>query len=323
MDIKGMIEKFADEKGICAGVGSADVFDASLKEYLLDKKVPFVNFDVDYRINPSLTLSNVKSLICVAVPYNQNYTMPKDGKIRGSISAAAVGQDYHKGVGEILQALADRVLQGYEYMCFTDTGPLVDREVAKRCGIGFEGKNHSIITKKYGGMVFLGYILTNAAADSYSTTCADGCGACRRCIEACPGNAIREKGFEYEKCISYLTQCKDNLTEEQMRILGRCIYGCDVCQRVCPYNKAMPPVVSEGAFPDIEELLHISNRDFKRLYGNTAAGWRGKKILQRNALIALGNMKTQRAAEIAAPFQNDERMEIAAAARRVLSVKKS
>jgi epoxyqueuosine reductase len=261
-------------------------------------------------------MQNAKSIIAIALPYNKNYIPPNDDKLRGRISVAAVGTDYHIVLGEIMHRLETEILSEYENVCFADTGPLVDREVAKRCCIGFIGKNHSLINEDMGGMLFLGYILTSANIPPIGVAEKSKCGDCRKCIDACPGGALTDNGFIYEKCISYITQCKGELSEEQMRVMGNRIYGCDVCQTVCPYNTKKDAVVNEDAFPAIEEIMMMSNKAFNEKFKTTAAGWRGKKIIQRNALIALGNMNDERARALAMKYISDERPEIASVAKR-------
>ncbi len=290
MDIKTGIRNFAKNNGVIVGMGSAEVF-TQLGKKLEGIDVPFVSYDIPHRIDPSLTLAGAKSLISVAFSYNQNYLPPNDGKIRGKISEAAVGEDYHRILGDIMQRLAEEVLSDYEYMCFTDTGPLVDREVAKRCGLGFIGKNHALINREEGGMLCLGYIITTAPIDEYDEEVDTLCGNCTKCIDACPGKAIGDGCFKYENCAAYITQCKDEPTDEQKKIMGRYIYGCDICQRVCPFNKVKEGIVSEEAYPVIDEIEAMSNKEFKIKYRHTAAGWRGKKVLQRNAAIVRENIK--------------------------------
>jgi epoxyqueuosine reductase len=287
-DMKTKMKEFAEKNGILIGFGRAERFE-EIESVLKNTDVPFVNYDVEQRVEPSLTLKGAKSLIAVALPYNKNYVPPDDEKVRAKISVAAVGEDYHTRLADIMQRFSAEFLAEYDYMCFTDTGPLVDREVAKRCGLGFIGKNHSLINPKLGGMLFLGYIITTAEFDEYDKSVNQNCGKCRMCVDACPGGAIGDV-FKFENCAAYVTQCKDELTQEQKKIMGEYIYGCDVCQKVCPYNSKKPPEVCEDAFPVIEEIMQMSNKDFKLKYKHTAAGWRGKKVIQRNATVVLENI---------------------------------
>ncbi|MBR1735537.1 MAG: epoxyqueuosine reductase, partial [Firmicutes bacterium] len=183
---------------------------------------------------------------------------------------------------------------------------------------GNYGKNNSVVSPMLGAMFFIGYALTEERLEETGKLNDKVCIGCGKCVKVCPTKALYEGGFKYDRCISYITQKKGCLSEEEMNAVGKNIYGCDLCQKVCPLN-ALPENGSdiEKFFPDIEKLLYISNADFKEMYGSTAAGWRGKKILQRNAIAALGNMKEERAVRLAEKFINDEREEISYAARLV------
>ena len=170
-------------------------------------------------------------------------------------------------------------------------------------------------------MFFIGYMLTDVEYEKWDAPIAnkdeDVCTGCGKCIGSCPGNAFDNGTFRYEKCISYITQKKGVLSYEESKALGIQIYGCDVCQRVCPKNTGYKRAYSEYAYPNIEELLNMSDKEFKRIYKPTAAGWRGRRTLQRNALIALGNMKADRE-DIIKRFAEDSREDIRAAAEYAL-----
>lgn len=307
------LQKLAKQLNIIAGVGNADVFDVD-KECLLN--VPFVDVTYDVRINPSLTLPGAKSIIAIGIPYNTIYKKCADNKFRGRLSSGAVGQDYHTIAKEKLDIIINTLLHGYTAMPFADTGPLIDREVAVRCGLGYIGKHYGVINSEIGSMFFIGYAITNVPMNVWNVennSIIGSCGNCTRCIKACPTGAIKKDGFDYTKCISYITQKKGVLSNDESKSIGLQIYGCDVCQLVCPKNK-FNYAESEYANPDIEKLLKISNKKFKDIYYPTAAGWRGKKILQRNAIIALGNMKDKKALDLLYEYTNDSRVEISQAA---------
>jgi len=146
------------------------------------------------------------------------------------------------------------------------------------------------------------------------------CGNCNACIKNCPSKALSEKGYNWTNCISYLTQVK-NLDINKYDSIGIQIYGCDICQQSCKFNKNtdfeyMTDI--EAVMPDIEKLLSISNKEYNNKYKNTAAGWRGKKILQRNAIIALGNIKDKKAVYLLKKMEKDSREEISRAAKWAL-----
>ncbi len=305
----------AEKLNIAAGIGSAEPFDIPM-ELLSD--VPFVNFSYEKRINPSLTMADAKSLVCIGLPYNTIYSNIKDNKLRGVFSSGAVGEDYHITIMNKLEIIKEELTVGYSAMCFSDTGPLIDREVAVRCSLGFIGKNFSIINDKIGGMFFIGYMITNIPYEKWNFNREiikkSDCGDCEKCLKACPTGAINRDGFDYRKCISYITQKNGVLSDIEAKSIGRQIYGCDICQRVCIKNKFCFEE-NKNAYPDIEELLSFSNREFNSIYKKTAAGWRGKKILQRNAVIALGNLKDKRALPVLKRLCEDSRGEISESAK--------
>lgn len=315
MSLFKKLQDFSKKENIIAGVGSADSF-KELKEYLKGREVPFVKYSIEERTEPALTMPNVKSIVSIGLSYNVVYTKNKDNCLRGNLSSGAVGTDYHILIRKKLEKLKDEILPASECKIYTDTGPLSDRDVAIRCGLGVRGKNGSVINSKIGGMFFIGYMLTDV---EYSLWQAEEeekpeCGNCDRCIKACPNSAIDNGKCDYDKCISYLTQKKGVLTYEEYEKMGIQIYGCDVCQRACPYNKGYTIEESELAYPNIYSLLNMSNREFRETYGNTAAGWRGKKTLQRNAIIALGNMRNKEALTLVEEYVNNENEELRAAA---------
>lgn len=303
------LQALADELNIVAGVGTADIFD--IDEKCL-KNVPFVNYKCSERLDPSITMPNCKSLVAIGIPYNVIYRKKQDDILRGNMSSGAVGEDYHIKAIRYLNIIKEKILCDYNAMAFADTGPLIDREVAIRCHLGYRGRHGNIINEKIGSMFFIGYAITDVPYNIWN--CEDieitgDCGDCSRCVKACPTGAINSDGFDYKKCISYITQKPGVLSDEEAVSIGIQIYGCDMCQRACIKNKFLYNE-DDYAYPDIEELINISNKDFKRIYGTTAAGWRGKKILQRNAIIALGNMGDTRALPILEKLKNDIRDDI-------------
>ncbi len=305
--------ELSEKLNIIAGVGSAEPFNISRN---LIEDIPFVSFEYEKRIDPRATMADAKSLVCIGLPYNTIYESSDDDKLRGAFSSGAVGEDYHITILRILNSIKQELLADYDAMLFADTGPLIDREVALRCSLGYVGKNRSIINDKIGGMFFIGYMITNVPYEKWNiknNVITGGCGDCSKCIKACPTGAISKNGFDYKKCISYITQKSGALTDIESEYIGRQIYGCDVCQRACIKNK-FTHSYSKYAYPDIEELLKISNKEFNNIYKKTAAGWRGKKILQRNAVIALGNIGNKKALPLLNELKKDKREEISKAA---------
>ncbi|MBQ9519788.1 MAG: tRNA epoxyqueuosine(34) reductase QueG [Firmicutes bacterium] len=268
------LTKFAQENNILAGVTPAREF-TELKE-ALSSPVPFVEYTADKRTDPRLTLENARSVVCIGCPYPENILTDR------GISIAAAGTDYHTTVSKMLDKLQKTLdITG---LCFADTGPLVDRYTAYLCGLGYYGKNGFIISEKFGTMFFIGYIISDKAFDSYSKPVSGSCGDCRKCLDACPYGAINGGKMDYVKCVSYLTQLKGKLTDEQMKMIGTQVYGCDICQLSCPKNRGKVKINLNEK--DYTHFFYLTNKQFKEKYGHTGIFWRGRATIVRNAVIA-------------------------------------
>lgn len=306
MNIKDYITEISKKLNIDI-IGFTDAEPLSnLEEYLqfrIDNNLAtgFEEKDLEKRLNPKKTMPNCKSIIVIGISYNTGYKPKPDFEIKGSLSKSTWGLDYHKVLKEKMIELIDKikVVKEFEYNYFVDTGPLVDRELANKAGIGYYGKNCNIINNRYGSFIFLGYILTDINMMLDNTPSPSECGECNLCISACPTGALEAPyKLNPKRCISYLTQTKDNIDILLREKMGIKIYGCDTCQMVCPKNKGVEfsshqdfiPYKTNGCM-DIKELLNISNKEFKAKYGHMSGSWRGKNVLKRNAIIALGNMK--------------------------------
>ncbi|MBQ6554681.1 MAG: DUF1730 domain-containing protein [Firmicutes bacterium] len=268
------LEEFAQQNNVIAGMTGARVFDELKKP--LERKVPFVSYSLEERIDPALTLENAKTVICLGYPYPREITTDR------GISIAAAGMDYHTLVMSALENL--KAFLGIDGLAFADTGPLVDRYVAYLCGLGHYGKNGFIINEKFGTLFFIGYIITTDGAESYNTPQNGSCGDCRRCLDACPTGAINGGEMAYESCISCLTQIKGVLSREQMKSMRGQVYGCDVCQLSCPKNRGRLKInLREN---DYTHFFELTNKQFREKYGSTGIAWRGRATIVRNAINA-------------------------------------
>lgn len=248
-----------------------------------------------------------KSGIVIGINYYQKLERPMDDKQRGALAAVAWGLDYHQVLREKMTVLMEKINlkqtgQGKQLVSFktyVDNSPLVDRGSAYRAGLGFFGKNNCLINENLGSYFFIGQILLDLKIDFNPVKpISASCGDCHRCLDACPNGALGN-GFSLEpsRCISFLTQKKE-LTGEEKTLVQHYLYGCDLCQEVCPHNQELKKTNEKGflitpeiAYPEITEILNLSNKGFQRSFGKTAAGWRGKKVLVRNAKLFEKNQK--------------------------------
>jgi epoxyqueuosine reductase len=225
------------------------------------------------REDPRLVLPSVKSIICVGLIYNTPYPysteiknfsksekdLPSrrdattDAPPRGWISRYAWGKDYHKVMRkklEQLRATVEQMAEGVETRVYVDTGPVMERAFARLSGIGWMGKNTCIINEQKGSWLFLGVILTSLEL-AVDIPAPDRCGSCTNCIEACPTGALTEPYvMDASRCISYLNiELRGAIPEEYRTAIGRNVFGCDICQDVCPWNNRPLSLVA-GHLPD-------------------------------------------------------------------------
>lgn len=281
----------------------------------------FEESNIELRTEPVRLLEQAESIVSIALAYPSKMKNPPTGKAgarRGIFARASWGVDYHVAVRNRLKLLEEWLIErvpDVKFRSMVDTGELVDRAVAERAGIGWNGKNCSIITPEFGSYVYLGELITNIPF-APSTPIENECGDCTLCMDVCPTGALVAPGqLNSQRCIAYLTQTKDYMPEEFRLELGNRIYGCDTCQTVCPKNKGKVNWLHEEMMPEpelvkplLEPLLTISNKEFKATYGYMSGSWRGKKPIQRNAIIALAHFKEQSAVPtIVEVLMKDER----------------
>lgn len=249
----------------------------------IERMNEFEEINIDKRVNPSLYLNDGRWIISIAFPY---YFGDTSGRYEFSLYCR--GRDYHKVLSEYLSKICDYIkgLRG-KAVYFADSNSLPERYIAKLAGVGFVGKNSLLINKRYGSYLFLGEIITDLNLEE-TESILDGCGSCTKCIDACPSSAVKLDNFNL--CISYLTQKKE-LEDSDFDKFNGSIFGCDICQRVCPYNTNAEKSNITDLSPisymenlDLAEILKMNNESFKK-YKITSSGWRGKNILIRNALI--------------------------------------
>src|SRR5690625_1555119 len=311
--LKKDIIAYSEEIGIDKiGFTTADVFD-ELKERLrrqqeLGYASGFEKGTIKERTEPQTLLPQAKSIIAIALAYPSRIKNPpkstKENR-RGIFARASWGVDYHVVLRDRLEKLTTFIKEQVPHLksqLMVDTGELSDRAVAKRAGIGFSGKNTAIITEEYGSFVYLGELITNIPFVPDEPV-EDSCGDCRICLDACPTGALVQGGqLNAQQCLAFQTQTKGFLEDEFKVKIGTRLYGCDTCQAVCPRNKGIDfhlhpefEPEPEVAKPKLKPMLKMSNREFRGKFGHVAGFWRGKKPLQRNAIVALAHYKDKTA----------------------------
>lgn len=322
MDLKTYIIHKSQVIGIdVIGFTKADKLD-KLTSFLEKRKekgysTEFEEKNISLRTDPLAIMPESRTIIAIGVSYNIEHESIYSQKAKwlGLLSKSSWGEDYHRVLRNKMEMLVNEIniVKDFKYSICVDTSPLIDRDISKRAGIGWYGKNCSIINDDYGSFVFLGYILTDLVLEEDEIV-EEKCGDCRLCIDACPTNAI-EEGYiiNTKRCISYLTQTKKRIPYDLREKMGIKIYGCDTCQLVCPKNKKVLKGSTKEFMPkfangyiNIEELISISNKNFKNKYGSMSGAWRGKNILKRNAIITLGNIRDMNSLELLKTALYDE-----------------
>ncbi len=256
------------------------------------------------RLHPGEFLPWARSVVSVALNYNTPYTREAEGEgIRGWISRYAWGDDYH----DVMEAKLERLMgfvrgeagpevQGRVYV---DAGPVMDREAGARAGIGWFGKNTNLLSMKIGSFFFLGELFLSMELE-YDRPIRDRCGQCRLCLDACPTNAfVGPYVLDARRCISYLTiELKGAIPRELRPLMGTHIFGCDICQDVCPYNTKVKPT-KEQAFrpraglhaPELIPLLSLTDTEFKARFAGSPILRAKRRGFLRTVCVALGNLK--------------------------------
>ncbi|MHC1720275.1 MAG: tRNA epoxyqueuosine(34) reductase QueG [Clostridiaceae bacterium] len=294
MDYKASIKDYCSSMGLeVTGFSKCRIY-SELTSCLQERqdnyaRNEFEEKDITKRINPLLYMEDGKTVVSIAFPYFHGMECNSGGK--AFFSKYTLGMDYHRALPEYLKKICDHIKSlGGKAEYFTDSNALPERYIAYQSGIGFMGKNNMLITKKYGSYVFLGEIITNLEIET-DKPMEIGCGSCSICLDACPTDSLEKKNPNV--CLSYITQ-KKVLCDECLKQLDGRLFGCDTCQDVCPFNSKIEKSPLECFKPyefmcdvSLEKLILMGNNEFKEKYKKTSSGWRGKGILQRNALINL------------------------------------
>ncbi|MGB9591206.1 MAG: tRNA epoxyqueuosine(34) reductase QueG [Candidatus Kryptoniota bacterium] len=271
------------------------------------------------RADPRELLPQAQSLIVLGMNYPNPRDYPdlanteefqegdEEFPLAGRVAAYAWGRDYHLVMKEKLKQLADYLVElvgkPLQYRVFSDSAPILERDLAQRAGLGWIGKNSCLINPKLGSYFFLGEILLDCALPPDTPFSNDYCGKCNRCIQACPTQCILpNRTVDARRCIAYLTiELRSAIPETFHAAMGNWLFGCDICQEVCPWNqhalkRAVDPELqrNQERFPlDLSQILKLDENEYRQCFSESAiqrVKWGG---LARNAAIVLGNLAKQ------------------------------
>ncbi len=267
----------------------------------------YMQRQAEARRHPAALLPVVRSVVMLGMNYYPGEPPEGDGRLLGRVARYAGGLDYHDvlwaKLNELLAWVQARV-PGAQGRGVVDTAPLLERDFARRAGLGWIGKNTMLIDKRRGSYLFLAAVLLDLELRADAPFTAQHCGTCTRCLDACPTQAFAGPyQLDARRCISYLTiELRGPIPDELRPGLGDWIFGCDVCQEVCPWNRKSQPCdeptlapTQAGLTADLIEILGLSEDEFRRRYRRTPL-WRPRRRgLLRNAALALGNLGDPRA----------------------------
>jgi epoxyqueuosine reductase len=280
-------------------------------------KMDFMTEALDVRLDPRGLLEGTRSFVMVADLYasRASATDPSLPSGHGRIARYVRGVDYHKLIKRRLHELCDELRAehpGHRFRTFVDTAPALERELAQRAGLGWTGKNTMLIHPALGSYMVLGGFATTLVLEPPDAQPAirDHCGTCTRCIDACPTDAITSYRVDATRCISYLTiEHRGPIDERYHAPMGQWLYGCDICQEVCPHNSPSPAGAraAEGRVPeayaptrssfDLLELLGWDANDRRGAFNSSAMKRATLAMMKRNALIVLANAAQQAGSE--------------------------
>lgn len=294
----------------------------------------YLHRNVRLRERPEELLPGARSAICVALSYKRPAPAPElSERPQGRVAAYTRGADYHAVIRRMLadveQRLRVELSEPFHSRTCVDTAPVLERELARQAGLGWIGKNSCLLHPQFGSFLLLGELLTTLELAS-DEPIEDRCARCTRCLQACPTQAlVAPRRLDARRCISYLTiEHRGEISPELQSQAGDWVYGCDICQDVCPYNRkapvgAQPEIMAEKtpASLDLLELLRLRSGEYRRLTEGSAMRRARRNMLRRNAAVALGNVPGGDEARVSAALAEaaeDEDPSVRDAARRSL-----
>ena len=317
-ELRRLVLEAGRRAGLAAvGVAPVEVFE-STRRILQHRKaqgqhggMQFTYRNPERSTDPGRILPGAASLVVGALDYARA-TAPEPAPDRPTARVARYASDdvygaLRSALGAAAGVLADH---GHRAVVVADDNALVDREAARRAGLGYYGKNSNLLLENSGSWVVLGSVVTDAALTPTGERVPDGCGPCRRCLDGCPTGAIVAPGVvDARRCLAWLLQATGDFPPEFREALGDRLYGCDDCQEVCPPNRRMPeaPEVGEQASVDVLDLLSAGDEELMARYGRWYIPARDPRYLRRNALVVLGNIADGSDPEVAGALRRYQR----------------
>jgi len=304
LTLKQSIKEKARQLGcILAGVTSPEPPShySNFEKWLTEGKHGTMNYLAEERsrirrADPKQILPECKSILMLAIPYSP---LQKEEGTGARVASYALGNDYHDIIPPrlklIVKFIEEQIGHPIPNRYYTDTGPILERDLAQRAGLGWVGKNSMLINPKAGSTFFLAEILLGIELEPDEAVVTDHCGTCTRCINACPTQAIlQDRTLDARRCISYLTiELKDDIPEELRPLMQDWIFGCDICQMVCPWNRFSPP--ADPALKPTSPLrsttsdLTLSSVEFNQRFKHSPIKRAKRRGYLRNLTVAIGN----------------------------------
>lgn len=261
-------------------------------------EIGYLERQASQRLDPRLVLEGARSVLVPALHYYADAEIPHSS-LRGNISRFAWGDDYHdivRGRLETLLAFIKNLQPSARGLCYSDTGPVMEKAWGARTSIGWMGKNTTLISRDRGSWFFTGVVLLDIELE-YDAAEEDYCGSCDRCIRACPSSAIAAPYvLDVRRCISHLTQKRGPIPRPLRSLMGNRIFGCDACQEACPWNR-IPQETPERQFhpreenlmPELLPLAYLSADEFSERFRNSPVLYATRDGFVRNVVVAIGN----------------------------------
>lgn len=285
-------------------IGDASLYQDWVRAGMAGAMGYLADYRAERRMDPRSLLASAKSILCVAQLYSgpEPYSTEFNETDRGWISRYAWGDDYHDVLRGRLERVAGRLREhdaALEYKVCVDTAPLLERSYARMAGLGWIGKNTCLIHPAKGSWFFLGELLLSWDVEADEPQ-PDRCGSCTACIDACPTDALTPYWLDARRCISYLTiELKGSVPEELRQGIGAHLFGCDICQDVCPWNRrpalaTEPSFASRRASPSLARMAALTEAEFRNLFKGTPVSRARYRGFLRNVAVAIGNSSDPR-----------------------------